>query len=252
MGKVLIKFTFPNSSSVIEYDWHQKNFHNGEITKEEILKHLKGLYGNKDRFEERFLQIKFYDKTEEHLRIMWLSDLEDYFRDNFEAAEPYSYKEAFEIKNATFRAIVFESINIVNMIEELGHELIKTEGQPMVRKTWDKQGNFTGTVEYTNVYETHKVYGKKLDLRNDIYAVKCWCTSTSEEHWIWIDEKYKDSPLEAIASTFRIHENVIPHIKELKRQGDVMLVEMKEQVDPSGNIRPLTPKEYFGLLTSES
>ena len=69
---------------------------------------------------------------------------------------------------------------------------------------------------------------------------------------MWIDSKYKDKPLEAVASTFHIHKNLIPHIKELKRQGDIMLVEMDEDINPEGEVVPLTAEQYFGLLTSET
>jgi hypothetical protein len=89
-------------------------------------------------------------------------------------------------------------------------------------------------------------------MERDLYAVKCWCTTTQKENWLWIEKKYKDDPLAAIASTFRFHENVIPYIKELKRQGDVMLVEMKKEVHPEGEIIPLTADQYFNLLTAES
>jgi hypothetical protein len=58
--------------------------------------------------------------------------------------------------------------------------------------------------------------------------------------------------LEAIASTFRIHENLIDNISELKRQGDILIVELKEEIDPSGEIVPLTAEQYFGLLTAQS
>jgi aromatic ring-opening dioxygenase LigB subunit len=69
---------------------------------------------------------------------------------------------------------------------------------------------------------------------------------------LWIEEQYKDNPLEAVASTFRLHENVIPHIKEIKRQGDILLLEMNEDVKPEGNVVPLTAAQYFGLLTAQS
>jgi hypothetical protein len=69
---------------------------------------------------------------------------------------------------------------------------------------------------------------------------------------LWIEDQYKDSPLEAVASTFRIHENLIPHIKEIKRQGDILLVELNQDVEPQGNIVPLTAEQYFGFLTAQS
>jgi len=63
---------------------------------------------------------------------------------------------------------------------------------------------------------------------------------------------YKDDPLAAIASTFRIAENLIPYIKELKRQGDILIVELTEEIEPKGNVVPLTSEQYFSLLTAES
>ena len=70
-----------------------------------------------------------------------------------------------------------------------------------------------------------------------------------------IDDKFKDQPLEAVASTFMIHENLIPHIKELKRQGDILLVEMKpghEDILPEGEMISLSSDKYFKLLTAQS
>ena len=139
------------------------------------------------------------------------------------------------------------------MIKELGHKRIKTDGKPVRHKQFDKQGNFTGYKEYDVVYELHEVYGEKLGINQSLYAVKCWCTTTNKEHWIWVEDKYKDNVLEAVASTFRIHPNIIPYIKELKRQGDILLVELTEDVKPEGNeLVPLTAEQYFTLLTAQS
>ena len=95
--------------------------------------------------------------------------------------------------------------------------------------------------------------GEKLGLTENVFAIRCWCTTTDKEHWLWIEEQYKNSPLEAVASTFRIHENLISNIKEIKRQGDVLLVEMlDENIKPEGNIVPLNATQYFSLLTAQS
>ena len=207
-----------------------------------VMKYLKGMYMNKERFKSRFL-----NKLPSEL----FHNKEKYLLD-YEMTVPFTYKEAFELENQEFQANVFGTIDIVEMIAELGHERIKVEGKLVKRKQFAESGEFLGYKEYDNIYETHRVFGEKLGLDNDSYAVKCWCTSTDKEHWLWIEDKYKDNPLEAIASTFRFHENVIPNIKELKRQGDIMLVEMKEEVEPKGEIVPLTKEQYFDLLTTET
>ena len=103
-----------------------------------------------------------------------------------------------------------------------------------------------------NVYEIWEVNGEKLGLEESLYVIKCWCTSTNKEHWLWVNDEYKDDPLEAIASTFRIHENLIPFIKCIKRQGDVLLVELIKDVKPEGNIIPLKKEQYFSLLVAQS
>ena len=227
-------------------------------TKEQLLKYLKGVYSNKQRFISRFINQKlsiieeydlkghseeYYNKT-----IAFLDSL----KDGFSKAKPFTFKESFEIENREFQALVFSSIDIVNMIKELGTTRIKTDGINVKHRKFDNEGNFTGIEDYHNVYETHEINGEKLGIEDKLYAVKCWCTSTNKEHWIWIDEKYKDDPLNAIASTFMVHENVIPHIKALKRQGDLLLLEMEEDVKPEGEMVSLTKEQYFGLLVAQS
>jgi hypothetical protein len=181
------------------------------------------------------------------------SEFMDELIELFDKVVPFTYEEAFAIKSDQFRALVFDSINVSEMVENLGHKRIKVEGKQVNHKQFDSKGKYLGTEPYDTIFETHEVNGEKLGLAEPVYAVKCWCTSTDEAHWLWIEEKYKDEPLEAIASTFRIHESLIPNIKELKRQGDILLVEMKDpKVKAEGNIVPLNAKQYFSLLTAQS
>ncbi len=235
----MITAILPNQLS---YDVTNDKFKD-DITKTQAIRYLKGIYHTKKEFEKKFLS---------RLNGEPVYGIREFLRESYDDAKIFTYKEAFEIKNDNFRAAVFSTVDITEMIEELGCERIKVAGKHVVRKKFSKKGNYLGTFENDNIYETYKVFGEKLGLPNDVYALKVWCTTTNKEHWLWIDEKYKDDPLEAVASTFRIHENLISHIKELKRQGDIMLVEMKKEIEPKGNIVPLTAEQYFGLLTTES
>lgn len=221
------------------------------IGNKNALRLLKGIYTNKERFIDRYLSV--YNDIE------LLEPIYNYFLKNYDSAIPFSYKEAFEIKDESFRRMVFNTVDISDMIENLGATRIKVDGKEVSRKCFDKLGNTLPNKNYHAVYETYQIDCTKLvpdaDFREPISfanAVKCWCTSTNKAHWIWIDEAYKDEPLEAIASTFRFHQNVIPHIKELKRQGDIMLVELNKEVKPNGEIIPLTAERYFRLLTIET
>lgn len=175
--------------------------------------------------------------------------LVEYVRDHWDEYDPFSYKELFEFENQQARAAMFRFADPSQMMEHLGAERYATAGKEVTYETGEVNNN---------IYELYKAKANKLDsnLEGDIYAVKVWCTSTNEEAWLWVEEEFADDPLRAIASTFRIHEDVIPEIKCLRRQGDILIPEMKDSYDntikPSGRIVPLTPDQYFGLLVMES
>ncbi len=235
---------FRTSNGTLNYNLTEDKFN--DASKEDVLRYLKGLYTNKERFLDRFIKV-----NDNRLTV----DLFTYFKENYDKVEKFNYAETFKIENDAFRALVFGSIDIVEMINELGCKRLKVDGIPVKRKQFDKDGNFTGYKEYDNIYETYEVSCEKLGLDENGYVLKCWCTSTNKEHFIWIDEKYKDSPLDAVASTFFMHENILENTKEIKRQGDLMFVEMKEGcegIEPIGEQRCLTKDEYFNLLTCES
>jgi len=214
------------------------------INKSDFLRFLRCKYSNKDRFMSNFI---------EPIRNgVGNLDLLDYLEAEYSVIPPFSYTEAFSIPNLVFQSIVFGSIRVSEMIKELGHTRIATAGLPVKHKQYSRAGEFLGYHEYDVIFETHKVSGSKLGLRENIYAVRCWCTTTNNEHWLWIDDQYKDDPLEAIAHTFFIHENLIPFIKELKRQGDILLVELTEDIEPRGNMVSLSKDQYFSLLTAQS
>ena len=261
-----VKINYPKFNVDLTLNLTTKVFYDN-ISNTDVIRYLKGIFTNKNRFETRFIN-EFRNVYPRMLELQKKGKLDNFDHANpenfkcedlliellniYDTVEPYSYIEAFKITERDFQAKVFGSINIVEMIKELGHERIKTDGKLVKHKQFDSVGNFIGYKEYDTIYEIHKVSGKKLELEEDMYALKCWCTSTNKEHWLWIEDKYKDNPLEAVASTFRIHENLIPHIKELKRQGDLLLVEMKKEVTPEGEIVPLNAEQYFSLLTAQS
>lgn len=238
-----------------------------EVSNTDVIRYVKGILRNRERFISRFIKPILNVKTtfknqlengelvkfnEPNVEDWECTDFMNELIEIYDVVEPFTYLEAFEINDLDFQALVFGSIDIVSMIKELGNERIKTEGKLVTHKQFDQEGNFIGYKDYDVIYETHKINGEKLRLSEDLYAIKCWCTSTDKEHWLWIDEEFKNKPLEAIASTFQIHENLIPHIKELKRQGDVLLVEMDRDIEPSGEIVSLNSEQYFSLLTAQS
>lgn len=191
-----------------------------------------------------------------------LATFRDEFLAKWESSETFNYFDAFNLEMEEFRRLVFQTISIGEMFKNLDSKRISVDGIPVKRKTFKPNGEFDGYKTYDNIYEVYEVESSKLisnlanasdNVDSKLYAVKCWCTSTNKEHWLWIEPEYKDNPLEAIASTFRVHKNLVPHIKELKRQGDVLLMEFDEPVEPEGTeMVALTKDQYFSLLTCEA
>ena len=242
------QFNFRKNGISIVIDIDSQSFIN-PISLVDGTKYIKGVLTNKERLINRF--IKPIKETSE--KSGWETDkFINNVIDTYDQVEPFTYVEAFKIEDPQFRATVFGSINVSEMIETLGATRVATDGKHVNQKVYSESGEFLGYHEFDNIYEVHEVSGEKLGLEENLYALKCWCTTTNKEHWLWIEDQYKDSPLEAVASTFRIHENLIPNIKEIKRQGDILLVELNQDVEPQGNIVPLTAEQYFGFLTAQS
>jgi len=224
------------------------------VTSFDMIRFLKTKYTNRERFVSGFIDPVFelLVDSQDNSELDVLRSMLEFFLEEYDNVTAFTYQQAFAIRSEAFKAIIFGSIRVPEMIKALGHSRIATAGQAVKHKQYSKQGDFLGYREYDVVFETHVVNGKALGLRGNVYAVKCWCTSTDNEHWLWIEDQYKDDPLEAIARTFHIHENLVPFIKELKRQGDILLVELTEDIEPRGNMVSLSKDQYFGLLTAQS
>ncbi len=207
---------------------------------------------NEDRFEGRWLEP--LNKWLQMNEIRNSVKIIEFYRKLFKTARPFSYKEAMAIESNTFRAKVFSVIDVPQMIKNLGHKRISTEGIELKNKVWDSNKNSFKFVNLHQVYELHEINGSKLGILEPLYAIKCWCTSTDNEHWMWCNKDKISSPLEAIASCCVVYKPMIDKIKSIIRQGDVFLFEMSEEVliNESDEKVSLTKEMYFSLLTSQS
>lgn len=246
MKKIL---TYERNGISVEYDLESKDFvgNHEDIDKSDIIKYLKGVFEKRERFTHHFLDVLL----ENAKNLGGELDYDDLLG-IFDTASPFSYKEAFEIDNTMFQAEVFGSIDIQEMMHELGAERRATEGRHLKNKIFSENGEFMGHEDYDVIYEVHEVDGEKLGLSDKLYTLKCWCTSTNEETWIWTTEEFKDDPLGGIANTCRAPENIIPYIKEIKRQGDLYFFELTEDVEVKGEPTPIGKEKYFELLTCQT
>jgi len=241
------RYQFNRNNVNVEIDCINQSFVDIDLVSG--VKYLKGIFTNKSRFKSRFIKplLDLDNKAK-----FGISEFIEQVTKIYDEVEAFTYIEAFEMESDSFRALVFGSIDISNMIDELGHTRIATDGIEVIQKVYSTTGDYIGDKTFSNIYEVHEIDGTKLGLDEPLYVLKCWCTTTEKEHWLWIDDTHKMSPLEAIASTFRVHENLIPYIKEIKRQGDILLLELTENIEPTGEVVPLTSEQYFGLLTCQS
>lgn len=220
-------------------------------TIEEGIKMLRTKYrDNFPRYEEQWL--KPLSRFLEVNNVYGRQGILKLYKDSFFKYAPYTYEEAFRINNAAFRAQVFSAINVVEMIENLGHTRIATSGVELQNYVWNQALKKFDTILFHQVYELHKVNGAQLGIEKPLFAVRCWCTSTNNEHWIWTNED-KD-PLQAIASCCMVYESMLDKIAYIIRQGDVFLCGMKQFhiIPENDKIVSLNKEQYFKLLISQS
>ncbi|RQO41679.1 hypothetical protein DBR39_03430 [Chryseobacterium sp. KBW03] len=198
-----------------------------------------------------------YERQWEHFDTPFFTQILDKIESLWDEVKPMKYEEFFNTTDRNFKLFCFSYYGVGNLMEKLEAKKINEREIEVSYVEYDENGN-ENLVKKVNRYEVHEVENNKLgifvwgDRMQHSYAVKCCCPSTKKEHWLWIEQEYKDDALTAIASTFRIHSNLIPHIKNLKRQGDLLICELKEKMTPAGEIRPLTASEYFNLLRAET
>jgi hypothetical protein len=216
----------------------------------DVARYLKGKYSRKDKVVD-FINYFVICLGMQELKVKTASV--KVLLKYWDTAIPFTYKEAFEIKDDGFRAVVFGSINIGTMIEELGHTRISTEGKEVTHKVYNPDGSHYMHT-YNVIYEIHQVdLNEVFEIDRKAYVLKCWCTSTDKEHYLWVNEESAlKGGLEAVASMCYVYENMLPYITSIKRQGDIFLFEMSEEVEPSGKIVNLNAEQYFSLLVAQS
>lgn len=196
-----------------------------------------------------------------------LNELAKFMEEEWEQIVPITVTEALQESNMEKRRIMFNCIGVSRLFQELQPELIDKQVIQKTRTRWDKD-NQAYQYDYADTYELYKLDSKKLFVSesthgttNPVYAVRCWCTTTQREYWIYVSEwaalgidrwqaKEKATPdaIRAIAWTIRID---ISDPKRIYRQGDIIIVEESET---SNIVEPyhLSKQQYLELMFSET
>lgn len=179
-------------------------------------------------------------------------------KQEWESIPHLTVQKAFEEKNIEVRRLFFKAIGVTELFEELKPILIDTKTLEKDGVSWLPNGTEIST-KMKDDYELYKIDGNKLfpeetsSWRADnatIYAVRCWCSTTGREYWIYVPRNIGDrkDALEAIAWTVQLN---ITNPEYIYRQGDVILAKHSAT---SQECRPyhLDAEQYVKLLKAES
>ena len=201
-----------------------------------------------------------------------LKDFGEFVKEMWDHITPISAKAAFEQKNAEMRRLYFDCIGVVELFKSANPKLLDKQVVKKKRMRWDDKNDIY-EYDFEDVYELYAVDPNELykdtedpavmrwRARSNYIAVRCWCTSTQREYWIyvpedaalkdgirsWDDNKEYDA-VKAIAWTIRVD---IDNPEKIYRQGDIIIA--KEGAS-SKKVAPyhLTKDQYLSLMYSET
>lgn len=164
----------------------------------------------------------------------------EFFYEVWDDIVPITMEDAFMKTSIDYQRVYFHHLGVVRMMSKLNKKLVNTY------KHSDKLGH---------TYELYEISNPELGIEQAA-AVRCWCPSTGNEHWLWVDHRLdfvtgKKSAKDAIAWTCSSPVDV-KDIKKIHRQGEVYIFEVQENARRLDAPVHLTGKEYFSLLGNES
>jgi len=206
-----------------------------------------------------------------------LNDFEEFVSSMWPLIEPVTIQDALIQDNTEDRRVYFDAIGIEKLFKSLDPKLLDKQTIKKKRTRWDDEFN-EYTHEFEDVYELYEIAASKMftkdrwgnEPRDHIYAVRCWCTTTNREYWLYVprwaalgdhwwagdlnDEKPKADAIRAIAWTVRL-DVPIGHVEKIYRQGDIIVAKIKEEITPdtlSALPYHLGKEDYLQLMYSET
>lgn len=213
-------------------------------------------------WKTKFETVKHFQR--DVIRHPALAELGDFAKQSWEEINAVTAEEAMQEANMERRRVMFDCIGVSRLFAALEPELLDRQVVSKKRTRWNSD-NASYIHGFEDVYELYKIDGKKLFAgdfaeQNAVYAVRCWCTTTSREYWIYVPEEIalgrprwsnsfaEPDAIRAIAWTIRID---VSEPKRLYRQGDIIIAEessLSKSVDPYH----LTKEQYLQLMFSET
>lgn len=206
-----------------------------------------------------------------------LNDFEEFVSSMWPLIETVSIQDALIQENTEDRRVYFDAIGIEKLFKSLDPKLLDKQTIKKKRTRWDDEFN-EYTHEFEDVYELYRIEASKMftvdrwgnEPRDHIYAVRCWCTTTNREYWLYVprwaalgeqwwsgdqDDKTRADAIRAIAWTVRL-DVPISHVEKIYRQGDIIVTKIKEDFSGDNNLSALpyhlSKEDYLQLMYSET
>ena len=197
-----------------------------------------------------------------------LEDFGNFIEEMWDSIEPVTVKQALAQDNTETRRVYFDCIGIQKLFTSLKPKLRDKQTIKKKRTKWDDNDNPV-EYEFEDVYELYEIEGKKLFDKDQwgrdpqpIYAVRCWCTTTNREYWLyvnqeaatgkrWSTEDPSYDAIRAIAWTIRV-DVAEENIERLYRQGDIIVAKIKDGSQSMNWQRHISKEEYLTKLYSET
>lgn len=210
---------------------------------------------------------EFIDFEKDVITHPALADFGQFVSEMWDSIKPVTIKEALNQDNTEIRRVYFDCIGVQKIFSELQPSLLDRQVINKVRIGWNDD-NDPIRKEFEDVYELYQIDGKKMFEKdrwgrepNPIFAVRCWCTTTNREYWLyvpmdaalgirWLGGTKNEQPdaIRAIAWTIRID---VKNPEVIYRQGDIIVVKLPEN-PVNCQERHITKEEYLTLMYSES
>lgn len=221
-------------------------------------------------WKTKYSDIKDFDK--EVITHEGMYPFRDFVHEIWEDIEPVTIQEALSRDNTEERRTYFDCIGVQKLFEQLQPTLRDKQIIKKKRTRWD-DSNSQYEYEFEDVYELYELDGKQLFEKDSwgrppqpVFAVRCWCTTTNREYWIYVNEEAATGrnttwwaqrekaaeydAIRAIAWTIRLD---VENPERIYRQGDIIVAKIKPiGVDKAVQPYHLTKDQYLNLMYSET
>jgi len=220
----------------------------------------------------RLWKTKYTDLKQFKSEVCKHPSLEEFYNfvaEMWDDIKEVTVKEALQLKNTEDRRTYFDCIGPKRMFEQVDAKMLDRQVIKKKRARWDDK-NTEYEYEFEDVYELYKIPYTELFEKpketwmrqDDIFVVRCWCTTTGREYWLFVPEngccereytedgtKVTYSAIGAIAWTIRTN---ISKPERIYRQGDIIVVKASKDSVVSGWARHMSKEDYLSLMYSET